>query len=324
MLEALPGGADAARAAGAGGKTPLLLAACAAEGGCEAAQFLVERGADPAAADEVGARGAPRAVGVEGRVAEKEHPCMHAWLHTHAHACTTNHIHNDTQAGNTAMHMAAISGNTAVARLLLSTPRAGALAAAANARGRTPLHFAAVFGHEQVARELMLHGADVNAADQDGCTALHMLCQSVMLSPPAALALARRMLAAGARPAAADAQGCGCADYASSDALRQLLGGGAAATSGGGGAQQQEEEGGQVRAAAEVAPSASKVQAAVQKGLESSGVAITIDGPGPQASPAAAAAAASRTNSFLAKEALRKHTSEEPDGWKLGAHISQP
>ncbi|KAI8465497.1 MAG: ankyrin repeat-containing domain protein [Monoraphidium minutum] len=59
------------------------------------------------------------------------------------------------KAGNTALHMAAISGNAPVARMLLATLHGGALAAAANAQGRTPMHVAALFGNEGVARALV-------------------------------------------------------------------------------------------------------------------------------------------------------------------------
>jgi ankyrin repeat protein len=70
------------------------------------------------------------------------------------------------QAGSTALHTAATSGNAPVARLLLATLHGEQLASAANVQGRTPLHLAALFGHEGVVRALMERKADVSAADQ--------------------------------------------------------------------------------------------------------------------------------------------------------------
>jgi len=271
MLEALPGGPEAMQKPNAEGKTPLMMACCMAEGGSEAAQFLLEHGANPAAADN---------------------------------------------SGNTPIHLAAIAGNEGVLKLLLARQGGPAPVRAANARGHTPLHLAAAFGHEQVVRELMGRKVDLKAADQDGCTPLHMLCKSVMCSARTQASLAQLMLSSGADPAAKDVAGCSCIDYASTAALQQLLNGGMASTSGGATAQQPAG----VRAGAQVSKAASKkgqkLQAAMQQGLAAAGVAITIV-PGEGEAPAAG------TDAFLIKEALRQHTSEEPDGWKLGAHVSQ-
>lgn len=56
VLEQQPGGAEALQMRNAEGKTPLILACGAAEGGCEAVALLLERGADVAATDKVGGR----------------------------------------------------------------------------------------------------------------------------------------------------------------------------------------------------------------------------------------------------------------------------
>jgi ankyrin repeat protein len=42
-----------------------------------------------------------------------------------------------------------------------------------SAKGITPLIQAAAFGRTNIARTLIAHGASVNAADQEGWTALH-------------------------------------------------------------------------------------------------------------------------------------------------------
>jgi hypothetical protein len=57
ILEQLPGGPEALLAPNADGKTPLMLVSALQEGGAEAAAFLMERGADPCAADKVRGRG---------------------------------------------------------------------------------------------------------------------------------------------------------------------------------------------------------------------------------------------------------------------------
>jgi hypothetical protein len=64
---------------------------------------------------------------------------------------------------------------------------------------------------------------------QDGCTLLHMVCKSVMLSPAAAVGLAKLLLDAGANTKAKDTEGRCCWEYASGSELRVLLGGSDAA-----------------------------------------------------------------------------------------------
>ena len=69
---------------------------------------------------------------------------------------------------------------------------------------------------------------------QDGCTALHLLCKSLMMGAQAQADIACTMLEAGADPNANDNSGRASASYASSRALQQLLASRVASTSGGG------------------------------------------------------------------------------------------
>jgi ankyrin repeat protein len=80
-------------------------------------------------------------------------------------------LHAVLQAGNNALHHAAVSGNAALTKLLLAIGKAGPQAqAAANNSGRTPLHIAASLGRGEVAQLLLLQQqADViKAADKVG------------------------------------------------------------------------------------------------------------------------------------------------------------
>lgn len=44
--------------------------------------------------------------------------------------------------------------------------------------GYTPLHFAAAYSTEEVVKLLLRHGADVNAKDRSGSTALHAIAEN--------------------------------------------------------------------------------------------------------------------------------------------------
>jgi len=70
----------------------------------------------------------------------------------------------------TALHWAAIRGNTEIVRMLLDKkadvdPR--------TTDGMTPLHYAARQGHVEIAKVLLENGADINGLDASGWTALH-------------------------------------------------------------------------------------------------------------------------------------------------------
>src|SRR6266536_679289 len=77
---------------------------------------------------------------------------------------------NEREAdGTTALHWAARSGATDIARMLLN---AGAAADPANRYGLTPMMLAAEGGHRGIVEVLMHAGADVNAALPQGETVL--------------------------------------------------------------------------------------------------------------------------------------------------------
>ena len=72
--------------------------------------------------------------------------------------------------GQTSLHVAAIWGNVAVARVLLD---AGASINVANQFGATPLHFAAQNKRVEMAKLLLEYGADTQARGGNGhCTEL--------------------------------------------------------------------------------------------------------------------------------------------------------
>jgi len=76
-----------------------------------------------------------------------------------------------TEDGSTALHLAALDGHSAIARLLLDSK------AQVNARGlreETPLHMAMYDGHREVAEVLLAGQADVNAQNTAGETPLHV------------------------------------------------------------------------------------------------------------------------------------------------------
>uniref|UniRef100_A0A7S1XVD9 Uncharacterized protein n=1 Tax=Phaeomonas parva TaxID=124430 RepID=A0A7S1XVD9_9STRA len=68
------------------------------------------------------------------------------------------------------LHVAALAGNVAVAKLLLD----GASTAQRGADGETPLHCAATEGYVDMARLLLDRGADPNLTDNDSRTPLHL------------------------------------------------------------------------------------------------------------------------------------------------------
>jgi hypothetical protein len=76
-----------------------------------------------------------------------------------------------TEDGSTALHLAALEGEAAVARVLLA---GGAQVNARGLREETPLHMAMYDGHREVAEVLLASGADVNARNTEGETPLHL------------------------------------------------------------------------------------------------------------------------------------------------------
>jgi TPR repeat protein len=76
-----------------------------------------------------------------------------------------------TEDGSTALHLAALEGQAAVARLLLTN---GAQVNARGLREETPLHMAMYDGHREVVEVLLASGADVNARNKAGETPLHL------------------------------------------------------------------------------------------------------------------------------------------------------
>jgi hypothetical protein len=86
------------------------------------------------------------------------------------------------QAGNNALHHVAVSGNAALAKMLLASGKAGPQAqAAANNSGRTPLHVAAALGRSEVAQLLLQHkqAGVITAADKVSL----LVCQAVVNAP---------------------------------------------------------------------------------------------------------------------------------------------
>ncbi len=99
--------------------------------------------------------------------------------------------------GNSALHLAALSGfSSAVRRLLKADTR---LCEALNANGATPLHLASFGGHAPVVEQLLSSRAAVSAVDARGSTALHYAASAGHDH------VARLLLEAGASPLALDA-----------------------------------------------------------------------------------------------------------------------
>jgi ankyrin repeat protein len=76
-----------------------------------------------------------------------------------------------TEDGSTALHLAALEGQTAVAQLLLAN---GAQVNARGLREETPLHMAMYDGHREVAEVLLASQADLDARNTAGETPLHL------------------------------------------------------------------------------------------------------------------------------------------------------
>ncbi|KAK2559836.1 E3 ubiquitin-protein ligase MIB2 [Acropora cervicornis] len=77
-----------------------------------------------------------------------------------------------TDNGFTTLHIAAVNGYREIAEILLEQP--GCSVNAVAIENQTPLHLAALRGYPDMAEVLLDHGADVNAAKDDGDTPLHL------------------------------------------------------------------------------------------------------------------------------------------------------
>ena len=80
------------------------------------------------------------------------------------------------------IHNAARMGNVARTRRLLQ--KNPSLIKAQDASGNTPLHCAIGYVELGVVEELLEHGADVNASDNNGTTPLHILAAGIPPNPP--------------------------------------------------------------------------------------------------------------------------------------------
>jgi uncharacterized protein len=132
-----------------------------------------------------------------------------------------NVTHRDN-AGATALAHAARAGHTDIVKLLLSHPRASEFLNRANERGRTPLMLAAEYGHRDIVKLLGEKGAELNARDRDGKTALILAAQSLnhALQPKNANildrnleAIVRYLIQKGADKTVRDTSGKSALDY---------------------------------------------------------------------------------------------------------------
>lgn len=98
---------------------------------------------------------------------ERDHHTAHKLVETF-----TDFDLKDPQHDNrTALHEAAIAGDSEVVRALLE---AGAMSEPrTHLSFRNPMHYAAIHGHEHIVRMLIDHGSRPNARSADECTALH-------------------------------------------------------------------------------------------------------------------------------------------------------
>ena len=124
----------------------------------EAVRFLIERGADVNARNNIGMT-----------------PLHYAALCGHKDMVETLLEQKaDVNAldcqGLTPLHLAAQYGHAEIVEILLGY---GAdIAAKTNYRGLTPLHWAAFWGHTEAINTLLKNGADINARDHNGYTPL--------------------------------------------------------------------------------------------------------------------------------------------------------
>nr|XP_060615013.1 E3 ubiquitin-protein ligase MIB2 [Anolis sagrei ordinatus]XP_060615014.1 E3 ubiquitin-protein ligase MIB2 [Anolis sagrei ordinatus] len=86
--------------------------------------------------------------------------------------------------GFTALHLAALNNHKEVAEALLKEGRCDVNLK--NNRNQTPLHLAVTQGHMEMVQALVQEGADVNAEDEDGDTAMHIVLEREHVASAAA------------------------------------------------------------------------------------------------------------------------------------------
>ena len=113
-----------------------------------------------------------------------DRPALEAALRAAGAAAAGRLLAQRDELGRTALHWAADRGHTAIVELLLAhaagagdaaavaTTAPSAVVDARDADGMTPLWNAVMCEHAEVVAALVRHGADVNAADEDGDTPL--------------------------------------------------------------------------------------------------------------------------------------------------------
>jgi cytohesin len=82
----------------------------------------------------------------------------------------------------TVLHWAALGGCAKIVRHLLRHGAEGDIHARDD-EGRTPFHYAAEYGHVAAMRILAERGADINAVDEEGNTALHLMMMNGKPAP---------------------------------------------------------------------------------------------------------------------------------------------
>lgn len=81
--------------------------------------------------------------------------------------------------GFTALHLAALNNHIEVAEILIREGRCDVNLR--NSRNQTPLHLAVTQGHMDLVQLLVREGSDVNAEDEDGDTAMHIVLERQQL-----------------------------------------------------------------------------------------------------------------------------------------------
>jgi ankyrin repeat protein len=84
-------------------------------------------------------------------------------------------LNNMDSNGWTALHHAAYNGDFESAAILIKD--GGANVNSYSNQQRTPLHFAALNNHKTIIWLLLANGADLEWADEQKCTPLHLACK---------------------------------------------------------------------------------------------------------------------------------------------------